>query len=122
MWNVFQEFDRRRHLTNTPGKNVNVTRRTVSNEVNLRRRRRDAFFEDPRAEQRVDERALAGIELAHDDEQKELIQLTDGFRQRCGIVGCGRSRRQLDAKIRQHAPGGGQLFVRFSCQHSVGQT
>ena len=21
---------------------------------------------------------------------------------------------------RQHAPGGGQLFVRFSCQHSVG--
>ena len=51
----------------------------VADEVNLRGRRRHAFVEDRAAEQRVDERALAGVELADDDEEEELVELADGF-------------------------------------------
>jgi hypothetical protein len=47
----------------------------VANDVNRRRCRRDPLGEKPFAEQRVDEGSLAGIELADDDEQKQLIQL-----------------------------------------------
>ena len=49
----------------------------VSQHLDLCRRRRDPFCEDRLAEQRVDERALPGVELADDDQQEQLVELAD---------------------------------------------
>ena len=46
-------------------------------QVDLRRRRRDALDEDGGPEQRVDEGALAGVELADDDDEEQLVELLD---------------------------------------------
>src|SRR6185436_1333646 len=51
--------------------------------------RRDAFFEHGAAEQSVDERALAGVELADDDEQEQLVELADRLGERGAVVGLG---------------------------------
>ena len=46
----------------------------VPQDLQLRRRRRDALFEDPGAHERIHECALAGVELADDDEQEEAVR------------------------------------------------
>ena len=53
----------------------------------LRRRRRDALFEDARADEGIDEGALAGVELADDHEEKQPIELRDRPLERRAVVG-----------------------------------
>ena len=57
-----------------------ATRVAVLEQVNLRGGGRDAFAKDGLAGKGVDERALAGVELADHDEQEELVELPDGRR------------------------------------------
>ena len=45
------------------------------------------FFEETTPEQGVDHRRLAGVELADDDDEKELIELTDGVGQGAAVAG-----------------------------------
>ena len=47
--------------------------------------RRHAFLKNGLADERVDERALAGIEFSDHDEEEELVQLPDRKGQR-GLV------------------------------------
>ena len=66
-------------------------------------RRRHPFLEDRRAEQGVDERALAGVELADDDQQEQFVELTDRLRER-GLSFLGGARtRQHHLEIAQDA-------------------
>ena len=60
---------------------------TPRQKVDLGGRRRDAFGEEFAAEERVDQRRLAGVELADDDEQKELVELTKRLGQGPAFVG-----------------------------------
>ena len=73
------------------------------------------------AEQRVDERALAGVELADDDQEEELVELADRFCE-CGRVpGRCRHGRQRDLQVDQQAARRRQLLVGLLAQHPVGQ-
>ena len=65
----------------------------------LRRRRGDTFLEDTLSDERVDERALAGIELADDDEEEELVELDEGGPERGGVLWRRRDCRQLGPEI-----------------------
>ncbi len=62
---------------------VPAGRLAVSQNLQPRGGRRRPLLEHARARQRVDERALAGVELADDDEQKQAIELRDRPRERC---------------------------------------
>ena len=93
----------------------------VADEMKLRGRRGDPFVEHGAAEERVDERALAGVELADDDEEEELVELADGFGEGRRVRGCGRHGRQLDLQVDQQAACGRQLLVGLLAQHPVGQ-
>jgi hypothetical protein len=55
-----------------------VQRLAVLQHVDLRRRRRHPFLRHLRADERVDERALSGVEFSDDDEQEKLVELFDG--------------------------------------------
>jgi hypothetical protein len=66
-----------------------IDRLAVLQDIDVRRCRCDAFGNDPAAQQRVDEGALAGVELADDDEEKQLVQLLDGPRERLLMFGGG---------------------------------
>ena len=81
--------------------NLTVERVAVLQHVDLRGRRRDAFFDDTRASQRVDERALAGIELADDDEQEKLVELLNRAIQGRLVLGRGAEAHEGRAKARQ---------------------
>ena len=61
----------------------------------LRGRGRDPFLQHRLADEGVDERALAGIELADDDEEKELVELADR-RASARLVG-GRAPKRMSA-------------------------
>ena len=65
----------------------------------LRRRRGDAFLEDALADERVDERALAGVELADDDEEEELVELDEGGPERGRVVWRRGDCRELGSEI-----------------------
>jgi len=65
----------------------------VLEDVNLRGRRRHAFRHDLLAGERVDERALARVEFAHDDEQEELVELVDRCREGVLILARGAEAR-----------------------------
>ena len=67
-------------------------------------RRRDAFLHQRLADERVDERALAGVELADDDQQEQLVELRDGLVERFLLVGAGVDPRQRGAQARSAAP------------------
>ena len=54
-----------------------LERLAVLQDVDLRRRRRHAFLGDLAADERVDEGALAGVELADDHQEEELVELGD---------------------------------------------
>ena len=56
---------------------VAARRVAVAQDLQPRRRGRGTFFEHTRAGQRIDERALAGVELADHDEQEQPVELGD---------------------------------------------
>ena len=78
----------------------------MDQQVDLSRGGRDAFFEHLMPEQRIDERAFSGIELADDHEQEELVELTHRRVE-------GRLIRRSGAEIRQRLPDGGQQVSRL---------
>ena len=49
----------------------------VLQDVHLRRRRCHAFLQHALPDECVDERALPGIEFAHDDQQEQFVELLD---------------------------------------------
>ena len=57
-------------------------------------RRRDAFFHQRLADERVDEGAFPGVELADDDEEKELVELGNGLVEGLLLIGGRRPRAQ----------------------------
>jgi hypothetical protein len=63
--------------------------------------------------QRVDERALAGVELADHHEQKELVELTDRRGQRRLILGAGAEARQRVTQLREQLPAVVQLRLQL---------
>ena len=63
----------------------------------------DAFGQVVAAEQGVDDGALAGVELADDDDEEELLQLGEGVADE-GEVGVGRvETREGDLQVGQQA-------------------
>ncbi len=74
---ILEEVDRGRDLPDAAFDDLDTAGGAVADQVNLRGGRRHAFFENARPEQGVDERALAGVELTDDDEEKELVELAD---------------------------------------------
>ncbi len=82
----------------------------VLDEMDGRRGGGDAFDQETPAQQRVDERGFAGVELAHDDQQKQLVQLQQPAIQHRQIVGGGFQDGQRQAKAQQLAPLGSNKF------------
>ena len=58
---------------------------------------------DLAADERVDEGALAGVELADDDEQEQLVELLDRAVERLLVLGRGIEARQRGAQSREDA-------------------
>ena len=84
----------------------------VLQQVHLRRGRRDAFLQHAAAEQRIDERALAGVELADDDDQEQLVELLHRSAEGVEVVGRRLEAHQHVAQLRQRRPFvGGQLAI-----------
>ena len=67
-------------------------------DVDLRRRRGHALFDDPAAKERVDECALAGVEFADDHQEKELVELLDRLLEGGLMFGCGVELRKREAE------------------------
>jgi hypothetical protein len=78
----------------------------VAEQVDAGGRRRHSLLEHGAAEEGVDEGALAGVELADDDEQEELVELTDRLGERRAVVGLG-----LDASEGNLQLGKGAAFL-----------
>ncbi len=80
------------------------------------------FCQQRLPDERVDERALAGIELSDDDKQEQLVELPDGLVERLLLVVSGVDARQRRAQ--PHEQGTlfaeqGVLFVgKHTCQHA----
>ena len=91
---VAQQFDRRGHDQRAGRIVVRREGRAVANQLDARGGRGHAFLEHALAEQRVDERALAGVELADDNEHEELVELTDRGHERLEVRGSGRESDQ----------------------------
>ena len=96
---VLEELDRSRHRPQAGRRHVGSGRFAVAHDVYLRRRRRDAFLEDALSDERVDERALAGIEFPDDDEEEELVELDEGGPERGRVVWRRGDSRQLGSEI-----------------------
>ncbi len=83
----------------------------VLDEVDAGGGRGDPLFEDLAAEQGVDEGALAGVELAGDDEEEELVELPGGPLEGLLVLGRGVEPRQcLPESCHQPAVLGQQLL------------
>ena len=54
--------------------------------------------------ERVDERALPGVEFADDDEQEQLVELLDGLVERVLMFGCGVEPGERRAQAGEDAP------------------
>ena len=67
-------------------------------------RRRDAFLHQRLAHERVDERAFAGIELADDDQQKELVELRDRPIERRLLLAARVDTRERGVESHQQTP------------------
>src|SRR5262249_52613446 len=70
----------------------------------LRRRWRDAFLHHLLAGERVDERALAGIEFPDDHEEEQLVELRDGSLERREVFVARAEPDQSGAEIVQNPP------------------
>ena len=77
---------------------------SIAHRRDLRGRRRDPLLHPPLAGERVDERALAGVELADDDEQEQLVELFDGALERRHVVVAGAEADQAGAQFVEDAP------------------
>ena len=71
----------------------------MAQEVNANGRRRGAFLKQLLPEQRVDERRLAGVELAHDHQQKELVELPARLIQPRRVLPAGLEACQVVTKL-----------------------
>ena len=80
---------------------------------------RHAFLEHALADERVDEGALAGVELADHDEQKELVKLMDRRGQGGLILGGCRQAGQRVAYLCQELTRLGELFLERGGQDSL---
>ncbi len=71
--------------------------------MDLRRCRRDPFGKELAPEDGVDEGRFSGVELAHHNQQKELIELPDRVRQSATFVGghiaAFQRRRDLEEEV-----------------------
>ena len=76
----------------------------MAQQAHPRRGRGDALLEDPLPEQGIDEGALAGIELAHDHEQEQLVELRDRAGEGLLILGGQVKARQLHLQGPEQAP------------------
>ena len=98
--NVAEDLGRRRNHVKVVVLDVPSGGLAVLKDVDLRRRRRHAFLRDRAADEGIDERALAGVELADDDEKKQLVELADRFREGGLVIGRG-----VELHERQLEPG-----------------
>ena len=76
----------------------------VLQHVDLRGGRRDPFGDHLAAEQRVDEGALAGVELADDDEKEQLVELLDRAVERLLMLRCSVEPGQRRPQPREETP------------------
>ena len=87
-----------------------------------RRRRRHTFCQQRLADKRVDERTLAGVELANDDEKKKLVELGDGLCERFLLLDARIDAGQRRSKPHQEdALFAQQRLLRrrqYACQHA----
>ena len=118
---VLEEVDWGANRADARAEDLGRGRGTVADEVNVRGRRRDAFVEHARAEQGVDERALAGVELADDDEEEELVELPHRLGERGGVWTGGGHGRELDLQVGQQAACVRQLAIGLLTQDAVRQ-
>ena len=79
-------------------------------------RRRDAFLHERLAHERVDERAFARIELADDDQQKDLVELRDRPIERRLLLAARVATRKRRVESHQQTP-----FFPQECLLSIGQ-
>ena len=93
----------------------------VLQHVNPRGGRRDAFVKDGLAGKRVDERALAGVELADHDEQEELVELPDRRGQRRLVLRAGAESRQRVAELAKQLPSIVQLSLELGGEYTLHQ-
>ena len=94
---------------------------TVAQPMNPGCRRRDAFRQQSLAEQCVDESALSGVELTDNDQQKELVQLTNGLLERCQIFTTRSAAEQRALQLPERRPLTGQesrLMISENTLHS----
>jgi len=78
------------------------------------------LLEDAFPEQRVDERALARVELADDDEQEEVVELLQRLPQRGVVVGLRVGARQRAEQLLQHAAHAADDLRLLRRQHAGG--
>ena len=96
---VAQQLDRGGHHHGAAVVVVGCGSRTVANQLDARGGRCHPFLENALTEQRVHERALAGVELTDDDDHEELVQLPNRCAERREIRS-GRGKRDQDvAKV-----------------------
>ena len=79
-------------------------RLAVAQQRHVRGRRRHALGQHLLADQRVDEGALARVELARDDEQERLLQRLRDVAQRLVILRRGLEGAQAVAKLLREPP------------------
>ena len=101
---VAQQLGWRRDDLQPVGADLASGRVAMDQQMDLSRGGRDPFFKDRIPKQRVDEGALAGIELAHHHEEEELVELPHGRSER-RLVRRGR------AEFGQRIPDRGQQFA-----------
>jgi hypothetical protein len=73
-------------LLEVPSRGAATPALSVTQELDPRRRRRDALGEDRLPEERVQDGALAGVELPDHDEQEEVVELGDRARERLLVL------------------------------------
>ena len=78
---VAQEFNRRRMHPDALFSREPARLLAILQDMNMGRRRGDAFLQHCLADERIDKGRFAAVELAGNDQQEELVQLADRLRQ-----------------------------------------
>jgi len=87
-------------------------------QVDLRSCRRDTFLQDVFADERVDERTLSRVELAHDDQQKDLVELRNRRGQGALLITARTETNERIANMREQLTGPTQLILQFRSKHA----